>query len=59
MGWPSWYDGEEIRGPIETDYNVQQWPTVYVIDQKGVIRFIDVHEKKLGDAVKALLAEVK
>jgi thiol-disulfide isomerase/thioredoxin len=59
MGWPSWYDGEEIRGPIETAYNVQQWPTVYVIDQKGVIRFIDVHEKKLGDAVEALLSEMK
>jgi thiol-disulfide isomerase/thioredoxin len=57
MGWPSWYDGEEIRGPIETDYDVPHWPRVYLIDAKGVIRYIDVHDKKLEEAVETLLAE--
>jgi thiol-disulfide isomerase/thioredoxin len=57
MGWPSWYDGEEIRGPIETDYDVPHWPRVYLIDPKGVIRYIDVHDKELDDAVDSLLAE--
>jgi len=59
MGWPSWYDGEEIRGPIETDYDVQHWPTTYVIDAKGVIRYFDVRGEELGKAVEALLAELK
>jgi len=59
MGWPSWYDGEEIRGPIETDYNVPHWPRVYLIDPQGVIRYIDVPEKELDEAVEKLLAEAK
>ena len=58
MGWPSWYDGEEIRGPIETDYDVPHWPRVYLIDRQGVIRYIDVHDKELDDAVEKLLAEL-
>ena len=58
MGWPSWYDGEEIRGPIETDYDVPHWPRVYLIDRHGVIRYIDVHGKELDDAVEKLLAEL-
>ena len=58
MDWPSWYDGEEIRGPIETDYDVPHWPRVYLIDAKGVIRSIDAHGKELDEAVEKLLAEV-
>ena len=58
MGWPSWYDGEEIRGPIETDYDVPHWPRLYLIDAKGVIRSIDAHGKELDEAVEKLLAEM-
>ncbi len=57
MGWPSWYDGEETRGPIETDYDVPHWPRIYLIDAKGVIRAIDAHGKELDEAVEKLLAE--
>jgi thiol-disulfide isomerase/thioredoxin len=59
MGWPSWYDGDEIRGPIETDYDVPHWPRLYLIDAKGVIRSIDAHGKELEEAVESLLAEGK
>jgi thiol-disulfide isomerase/thioredoxin len=59
MGWPSWYDGDEIRGPIETDYNVPHWPRIFLIDATGVIRYIDAHGKELDEAVETLLAEVK
>ncbi len=57
MGWPSWYDGEEIRGPIETDYNVPHWPRVFLIDKGGVIRAIDPESDELDEAVKGLMAE--
>jgi thiol-disulfide isomerase/thioredoxin len=57
MHWPSWYDGEEIRGPIETDYDVPHWPRIFLVDAKGVIRYIDVHDKELDQAVEKLLAE--
>lgn len=59
MAWPHWYDGDETRGPIETDYDVQHWPTVYVIDAKGVIRYFDVRGPELEKAVETLLAETK
>jgi len=58
MGWPSWFDGEEIRGPIETDYDVPHWPRIYLIDAKGVIRSIDAHGKELDEAVEKQLAEM-
>jgi len=58
MGWPSWYDGDETRGPIETDYDVPHWPRIYLIDAKGVIRSIDAHGKELDEAVQKLLAEL-
>jgi len=58
MGWPSWYDGDETRGPIETDYDVPHWPRIYLIDAKGVIRSIDAHGKELDEAVQKLFAEL-
>ena len=36
--WRSWWDGGSTSGPIAKSWNVQGWPTMYVIDHKGVIR---------------------
>ncbi len=58
MTWPSWWDGE-IRGPIQTAYDVTHWPTVYVLDPRGVIRYIDVRGEALDRAVDSLLAEME
>jgi thiol-disulfide isomerase/thioredoxin len=58
MEWPSWYDGDETRGPIETDYDVPHWPRVFLIDAKGVIRAIDPEIKDLNETVEKLLAEM-
>jgi hypothetical protein len=38
MTWRSWWDGGSTRGPIATTWRVQGWPTLYVLDHKGVIR---------------------
>ena len=57
MTWPSFWDGEEIWGPIETDYDVQQWPTVHLLDAKGVIRYFDVRDEELEEGVEAVLKE--
>ena len=56
MTWPSWWDGG-MRGAIQTAYDVQHWPTVYVLDPQGVIRYIDARNDKLDAAVDELLAE--
>ena len=37
--WRSFWNGQQgIRGPIAQAWNVQLWPTVIVIDHKGIIR---------------------
>ena len=35
--------------------NVRGWPTIYVLDHKGVIRFKNVREKEMDKAVDQLL----
>jgi hypothetical protein len=35
--WRSFCDGG-MNGPIARRWNVQSWPTVYVLDHRGVIR---------------------
>ncbi|MHB8521566.1 MAG: peroxiredoxin family protein [Limisphaerales bacterium] len=38
MTWRSWWDGGDTSGPIASKWNVHGWPTLYVVDAKGVIR---------------------
>jgi hypothetical protein len=40
LTWRSWWDGGSTEGPIVTQWQIANWPTVYVIDHKGVIRHI-------------------
>ena len=58
MTWRSWWDGGSPGGPIAKAWNVNSWPTIYVLDDKGVIRYRDVREEELDKAVDALLAEM-
>lgn len=57
--WRSWWDGGDTSGPIARKWNVQGWPTVYVLDAKGIIRYRDVHGKELDTAVDALVKEIE
>ncbi len=50
---------ESTEGPLASRWNVSGWPTIYVLDAKGVIRYRDVREKDMDDAVDTLLAEMK
>ena len=52
--WRSWWNGGPT-GPITAQYNVEGWPAVFVLDEHGVIRFKQVVEKNLDEAVDALL----
>jgi FimV-like protein len=56
--WRSWYDGS-TSGPIARDWGVRGWPTIYVIDHKGVIRAKDVRGTALDQAILVLLKEAK
>jgi hypothetical protein len=55
--WRSFWDGGSTDGPIATNWNVQVWPMVYVIDAKGIIRYKQVHGDALDKAVDTLLQE--
>ena len=37
LSWRSFWDGGSINGPIQDQWNIQAWPTMYLIDHKGVI----------------------
>ncbi len=57
LTWKNFYDGG-TSGPISTRWNVKGWPTTYVIDSSGVIRYKDVRGDDLDAAIEALLAEL-
>jgi peroxiredoxin len=57
--WPSFFDGGGTGGPIATRWGVRGWPTIYVIDAQGVIRFKSVRNEEMSKAVDELLAEIK
>ena len=57
--WRSFWNGPEgTGGPISSQWNVRGWPTIYVLDHNGVIRYKNKRGEELEAAVKTLLAEV-
>ena len=56
--WHSAVDGS-TSGPLATKLNVSGWPTIYVLDAKGVIRYRDLRDEELEKAVDALLSEAE
>ena len=56
--WRSFWDGGSTMGPIATRWNVSGWPTIYVLDHQGRIRFKNVRGDDLDRAVDTLIKEV-
>jgi len=46
-------------GVLATQWNVHGWPTIFVVDAQGVIRFKDVRNEAMEKAVEQLLDELK
>ena len=60
MPWTHWWDGE--KGPVTKMFRVKAFPTLYLIDAKGVIRHKWVGNPgndKIDKAVEDLVAEAK
>jgi peroxiredoxin len=36
--WPMWWDGEDLEGPLASQWVIRLMPTFYVLDPNGVIR---------------------
>ena len=58
ISWRSFWNGGSTSGPISTAWNVRSWPTIYVLDENGVIRFKDVRGEAMEKAVEELLAKL-
>jgi RNA polymerase sigma factor (sigma-70 family) len=58
LTWPCWFDGGRT-GPIARRWNVQRWPTIYVLDAQGIIRYKDLRGEALDEAVRRLVQEAK
>jgi thiol-disulfide isomerase/thioredoxin len=56
MPWTHWWNGSE--GGILEDWNVEGYPTIYVLDADGVIRHTDLRGEELEQAVNRLLDEL-
>ncbi|GAC1447716.1 MAG: hypothetical protein NVSMB9_30210 [Isosphaeraceae bacterium] len=62
MTWRSWWDGGDTNGPIANQFNVQGWPTLYVLDHQGVIRHKHVGfpgEKTFDSEIEALIKKAE
>jgi len=55
--WRNWWDGPS--GPIASEWNITSYPTIFVLDHRGIIRFKDVRGADLDRAVEVLLAEMQ
>jgi peroxiredoxin len=60
LPYRSWWDGyteKNTGGPIATAWNVTGWPTIYILDKQGVIRFVNLRHEDVLKAVSQLLQE--
>ncbi|MGI8604075.1 MAG: peroxiredoxin family protein [Verrucomicrobiales bacterium] len=59
INWRSWWDGGNTRGPIATRWGITGWPTLYVVDHKGIIRVAETYSyQPVQDAIATILAEI-
>jgi hypothetical protein len=58
--WRSFWNGPlGTGGPISQAWNVRSWPSIWVIDAKGVIRYRNVRGEAMDKAVDQLLQELE
>ena len=61
--WRSFWNGPEgTGGPISTEWNVHGWPTLYILDHKGVIRHKYLGspgDKVLDEAIEKLVEQAE
>jgi RNA polymerase sigma factor (sigma-70 family) len=55
--WRCWWDG--LEGPIARQWHIEAYPTVFVLDTKGVIRFkhLGQQDEALDTSINELLQE--
>lgn len=60
LHYPAFWDGPVAdHGPIATAWNVVGWPTVYILDEEGRIRFAGERHEDTLKAVSQLMSELE
>ena len=57
--WRSFWNGGGTQGPISTEWGIRAWPTIYVLDAHGMIRYRVSRAEELEQAVELLLGELE
>jgi hypothetical protein len=60
--WRSFWNGGSTRGPISSRWHIQGWPTLFLIDAKGVLRHKHLGSpgnKALDKEIEKLIAEAE
>jgi thiol-disulfide isomerase/thioredoxin len=58
MPWTHWWEGKKQTGILQ-EWNIKFFPTIYVIDAKGVIRYKNIRGPQLEEAVEKLVKEAE
>lgn len=56
--WRSFYD-RTTQGAICTAWGIRSFPSIYVLDHLGIVRYVGVRGAQMDQAVDKLLAEMK
>jgi Thioredoxin-like len=59
ISWRSWWDGGSLTGPIQTKWNINGWPTIYLLDHKGIIRAKELPEAALDHQIDVLAKQAE
>ena len=60
--WRNWWNGGDTDGPIANQWQIENWPSIYILDANGVIRYKwteggDLDIEKFEQVIIGLLAE--
>jgi len=56
--WRSFADGNTSK-PISRSWGIRSWPTIYIIDDRGVIRAMNKRGSELEKVLRTLVDEAK
>jgi hypothetical protein len=57
--WRSFRNARKDRPSVSDEWNVEGWPTLHLIDHKGILRKKWLLEKEIDEAVNELVKEAE
>ena len=59
LNWRSFWNGPDgTGGPISTKWNIQGWPTIFILDADGVIQYKGHGGPEIDETIEKLLADM-